>query len=123
TAEALRALAARVAVHRADAIPRLEIANLFADRDHPAGGLVPRRDGHLLEREAPRAIEQIAVADAARLDFDEHLSPARRRALRADHLVHERRLEAGRDEADALPHGPDRRFADAGAAHDTSPIL
>src|ERR1019366_4473828 len=65
--------------------------------------LVTGGDRKTHEREAPLAIEQIAVAHPARFDGDAHLSRPQRRGGGAA-LVLERRVPPGLDEPDALAH-------------------
>jgi hypothetical protein len=103
TGETRRALAARIAVHRGYAIAHGEFANGAPHFDDMPNRFVPGSDGEANEREAPFAIEKIAVADAARLDRDSDV-PCFERSWLARRLVLEWSLPSNADEAYALGH-------------------
>ena len=89
-------------MHRRHPITRLEIAYLRAHFDDNAGRFVTGDDREALEREAAVAIDEVAVADAARLDAEKDAAGGERIEGRRDALVHEIGVPAALAEVDAL---------------------
>jgi hypothetical protein len=90
-------------MQRRNAITHLPLRDVRTRRDDAPDRLVPRRDRQLDELEAPRAIDQITMANAARLHGDAHLVP-RERARFVDALDPQVLLPAELRDACAL-HG------------------
>jgi len=102
TARACRARAARVAVHRPDAIADGHVARVRPDGDDDTGSLVPGNDRKPLERETTIAIDEVAVADAASEDANENVVPFESVRRNRDAFVGEVGPPPAFDELDSL---------------------